>query len=352
MIPTMIPRKLLVFALSATALLVSFPAQAQADKVQSALGFLKAQIAPSGLIDSYVEDGNDYSYTYDNALAALAFISSGDFDSARRVLDAINALVPTPEGGYVHRYLAATGEPLGTLYTGPNCYLLQAMNLYFKESGDGRYNATAQRIGNFLLTQQAPDGGLYGGPGFGWKSAEHNCAAMPALHNLGKLQNILLYMEKAALVGNFLRTECWNGTRFYQGENDSTVITDVQALGALALGAAYKNGAYWIRKKTLTMRTYEARKKVTGFDFDPDKDTVWTEGTLQMALAYAAVGDVNAYGNYKAQAEKLARPSGAFWVVSNPGTIGGEILPRWQAVAPTAWYILAANQDNFLEQVP
>ena len=56
---------------------------------EAALGFLKTRMGPIGLLDSFVEDRTDYSYTYDNALAAMAFLSAGDRLSAQRVLDGV-----------------------------------------------------------------------------------------------------------------------------------------------------------------------------------------------------------------------------------------------------------------------
>ena len=345
------------FALAAVLLCGLTPAHAAKplagggiSKVDSALSYLRSRIAPSGLMDSYSEDNVDYSYTYDNALAALAFISAGDYASARRILDAYNSMPPEPAGGFLHRYHAETKLPeQGILYGGPNAYLLQAMNLYLLQTGDGRYNALAQRLGNFLLTLQDSDGGLFGRAGVTWKSTENNLGALSALHNLGKVQNIPLYIERAAMIRNFLVTECWDGVRFLQGENDPTIVTDTQALGAIVLGFGYTNGAFWVEKKTRTTRVYSGRKKVTGFDFDTDRDMVWTEGTLQESLAFLVAGDLSRSNSYKTESEKLRQSSGGFWQVSNPGTAGGEILQKWQAVAPTAWYVYVANQDNVLE---
>ena len=342
------------FALAAVTLVWVIPAHAKpnaggASQVGSALSYLRSRVAPSGLVDSYAEDGVDYSYTYDNALAALAFVSAGDDASARRILDAFNSMPAEPEGGYLHRYHAQTRLPEGILYAGPNTYLLQAMNLYFLQTGDDRYNALAQRLGNYLLTLQDGDGGLFGNSAVTWKSAENNLGALSALHNLGKVQNIPLYVERAAMIRNFLVTECWDGVRFLQGENDPTIVTDTQALGAIVLGFGYTNGAFWVEKKTRTTRVYSGRKKVTGFDFDTDRDMVWTEGTLQESLAFLVAGDLSRSNSYKTESEKLRQSSGGFWQVSNPGTAGGEILQKWQAVAPTAWYVYVANQDNVLE---
>jgi hypothetical protein len=92
---------------------------------------------------------------------------------------------------------------------------------------------------------------------------------------------------------------------------------------------------------------------VTGFDLNTDRDTVWTEGTLQQALAFWLAGDNTRFGFYRTESEKLLQPSGAFWAASNRGTTGfGEFFERWQAVAPTAWYILVSHQDNVLGLLP
>ncbi len=46
--------------------------------VAGALKFLQKQIGPIGLLDSFPADGQAHSYTYDNAIAALAFLAAGD----------------------------------------------------------------------------------------------------------------------------------------------------------------------------------------------------------------------------------------------------------------------------------
>ncbi len=326
---------------------------AQAASVASSLSWLKSRIAATGLIDSFVEDQVDYSYTYDNALAALAFISAGEFAAAQKILDAFLAITPDPSGGFVHRYHTADRRADGILFTGSNAYLLQAMNLYYKETSDARYNNLARRIGDFLLTRQDADGGLFGRLGYTWKSAENNLGALSALHNLGKVQGIPNYVDRAALIRNFLITECWDGIRFLQGESDPGIVTDVQALGILVLGATYKNGAYWIEGQTLNTKRYSGRKTVTGFDMAPDKDTVWTEGTLQESLAFAVASDLPRSNSYRIEAEKLSRPNGSFQQASNSGTaLPPDSFQAWRAAAPTAWYIYSANQDNVLELLP
>jgi len=301
-----------------------------------------------------VEDNIDRSYTYDDALAAMAFISAGDLASARRILDAFVAIGPQPEGGFLDCYRTNSGAPSGALSIGHNAYLLQAMNLYYLQTGDSRYNTIARGIADYLLSLQDSDGGIFGMAGVTWKSAESNLAALSGIHNLGKLQNLSTYVDSADEIRNFLIMECWNGTRFLRGENDPAIVTDTQSLGGMILGPAYKNGAYWVEGYTLTTKRYDSRRSVTGFDFNNDKDTVWTEGTFQEAMAFLIAGDTSKYSFYKTEAEKLFNStSGAFWLASNTGTTGGSwILYKWQAVAPTAWYIYTYNQDNVLELLP
>ena len=329
------------------------PAPAPPPSTEGALAFLRGQIGPSGLIDSYVEDRIDHSYTYDNALAVMAFVSAGDLASATTILDAFLAIGPEPAGGFLHRYRADDGRPDGVLYAGPNAYLLQALNLFYLKTGDDRYNALARGLAEFLLSLQDTDGGLVGQPGAAWKSTENNLAAFSALHNLAGLQGLPEYAERASAIQGFLVRECWDGVRFLAGKDDPFVVTDVQALGTLVLGPEYASGAYWIEGYTLNTQRYAGRNTVTGFDFNADRDTVWTEGTLQEALAFLVAEDPARAGAYTTEAEKLYQSSGALWLASNTGTTGYDwTLRRWQAVAPTAWYVLVSNRDNVLELLP
>lgn len=323
-------------------------------KQEKALNFLRGQISSYGLIDSYVEDNVNNSYTYDNALAAMAFISAKDFNSAKKILDAFVSIGPKPdEGGFVECYNSRNGEFKGTPSVGPNVYLIQAMNLYFLKTADPRYNATARTIADYVLSLQDTDGGIFGAKGVTWKSTENNLGALSAIHNLGKVQNLDSYLEKAALIGSFLKKECWDGTRFLTGENDPMIVTDVQTLGALVLGRSYKNGIYWLQQKTRTTKPCTDKIKMTGFDFNSDIDTIWTEGTLQATLAFFAVGDKKNYKFYKAEAEKTFQPQGSLLLSTNRGTTGFSwTLERWQASAPTAWYVFVSNLDNVLALLP
>jgi hypothetical protein len=322
--------------------------------VEAALGFLTSRQDQSGLVDSFVEDNADIAYTYDNAMAVMAFISAGDLAAAAVILDAYAAIGAEPDGGFLHRYRASDGGPAdGIPGVGHNAYLLQAMTLYGLESRNTAYDALSLGIADFLLTHQDLDGGLFGRAGATWKSSENNLAAYAAVHNLGTFLGHQDFIDRAQSIRGFLVAECWNGTRFLTGENDPMIVTDAQALGVMVLGPAHENGAYWVEAHTLTTQRYYRGRRVTGFDLNANGDTVWTEGTLQQALAFLAVGDLERAQIYRQEAEKLFLSTGAFWQASNTGSTGfGNSFTRWQAVAPTAWYVVVANQDNVMEPLP
>ena len=322
-----------------------------ASRAQAALTFLRSQMTPSGLLDSYVEDGIDRSYTYDDALAAMAFIVAGDVHSARSILDAFQAIGPTKHGGFLEAYHAATGKPDGILVAGPNAYLLQAINLYYATTRDPRYDVLAKTLADYLLSLQDGDGGLFGRSGVTWKSTENNLGAYCAIRNMGILHGNPDYLEKAEKIHQFLVNKCWDGRRFLRGKNDPTVVTDVQALGALVLGLDFAQGVFWVKGATYVITRSPEGRSITGFDFDGDRDTIWTEGTLQQALAFlTTAADPQKGLYYKAEMEKLVRPSGALLLTPHSGTAGsGWTLQPWQAVAPTAWYLFLSFKTNPLQ---
>ncbi len=330
------------------------PGKVRQDETSAALAFLRKQIGPIGLIDSFPDDGRDHSYTYDNAMAALAFLSLGDTTNAEKILDAYLAISPDASGGFLHRYNAVTGKsPSGKLRIGHNAYLLQAMNLYYRQTKKGRYNQTAVDIADFMLRHQDIDGGLTGGPGVLWKSTENNAGAYMAIYNLGVVQGISSYRAAANLIRDFLIRDCWQREYFDVGKDDPTIATDVQALGALVLGSGYAAGAYWIEDQTLSTQKLKRRGRVTGFDLNEDQDTVWAEGTLQLTLTYAVAGDTERHARFLAEAQKMQQPSGGVLEASNIGTTGfGESFEPRVAVAPTAWYVLAAERNNVFAPLP
>ena len=354
------------------------PAQAQQPEQpprvsprDAALSFLSNQIdARTGLLDSYVEDDAPFLYTYDQAMAALAWMSVNDMGKARLALRAL-ANLPRDndnDGGLYHRYSTVTGRPTAgaNVNVGHAAYVLQAFNEYYaKTGGDTRYFAVSEQVANFLMSRQdSPnqgignrqvdgDGGLFGSDQATWKSTENNLAAYVALHNFAKITNnaaLASLLQRAANdIRSFLLTECWDATegRFLTGKNDDMVSTDVNALGVMVFGYQYASALDFVENHTQHTMSYD-NSYITGFDLNDDKDTVWMEGTLQMSIAYAIASDNTKANASRRQAMKLQHPSsGAFLQANVEGTTGhAENFHPWQAVSPTAWFILATRNVN------
>ncbi len=324
------------------------------EHLDGALSFLKKQLSSFGLIKSYVEEKDDFSYTYDNALAAMAFLSANDISSAKRIFDAFLKVSKRESVGFFDKYNSKDGSVSSGARrnAGPNAYLLQAMNLYYAKTGDDLYRDLSAKIADFLIGLQDDDGGVFGRSGVSWKSTENNMGIFVGIHNFGVLYKLDRYIDKAKIIKSFLEDECWNTINFLCGEADFTEVTDVQSLGVLVFGAEYSSGLYWIYEKTLNTQKLGDGVEVTGFDCNNDRDTIWTEATLQMALAFFVAKDMPAYKKFKTECEKLIHPSGALLLTSNVGSTGfGWTLQKWQAVAPTAWYVFLCNRDNVLRPI-
>lgn len=315
--------------------------------LNGAYAFLAGQLKGIGLIDSYKDSYAD-SYTYDDALAVMAFAAKGDYARAETILSAYQNKIGAPlYGGYYDVYNYTTGIGRGNISAGPNAWFLCAVNYYYYKTGDAQFLPTAQILADYLVgLQDVNDGGLFGDEYATWKSTENNLAAYAGLYNYGMLTNNSVYTQKADLIKGFLQTDCWNGETFLRGKNDPTEVTDVQSLGVLALGTTYASAIYWAEYHTKCTKRL-GKLTVTGFDFNNDLDTVWMEGTLQEAMAFKKNYDDYRAGIYFNNVSKTQKSSGAFLCATNRGTTGTDwILQPIESTAPVCWYIFYSTGIN------
>lgn len=329
----------------AISIVISQPAFAEKG-ISGAYSYLCNQVKGIGIVDSYKDAYND-SYTYDNALAVIAFTAKGDYTRARAILNAYQNNIGLPlYGGYYDVYDYTTGIGRGNISAGPNAWLLDAINFYYYKTNDPQFLGTAQVLADYLVGLQDMDGGLFGDEFVSWKSTEHNLAAYAALYNYGMLNSKDLYVQKANLVKDFLVLNCWNGERFLRGKNDAAEVTDTQSLGVLSLGTTYASAIYWAEYHTKCTKPL-GRLSVTGFDFNNDLDTVWLEGALQEAMAFKKNYDDYRAGIYFNNVNKTQRSNGSFLCATNRGTTGTDwILLPVECVAPTCWYIFYNTNTN------
>jgi len=313
--------------------------------------FVANQIKGIGLVDSYQEDGINASYVYDNCLAAIASMLNRNFGLAEEILDTLcfevkNTPEQVPFESY--DYSDINGNGGGLAYCGNSAWLLQTLNIYQKLKSSKRYYTAQKRLADFLLTLQDPaDGGLRGDTYEQWKSTEHNIIAYAALRNFGRLNGRGVYIAKAGKIKVFLKSPAiWNGQRFNRGAYDPTEVTDVQALGVLLLGKDYYGALGWAEKNLSLSRQLNSQD-VTGFDFDGNRDTIWLEGTLQMALAFYKSGDKVKADYFFNEAKKAIQSDGSMVLATNEGTAGSFwTLEVWRAIAPTSWFIFYGFKFN------
>ena len=318
--------------------------------------FNQQQLA-NGLLES-VENGNVVSL-YDNALAAIVYMMNNDFTKAENIFDFFDSRIETELnagfGGF-SQLRDRNGSPNNHRWMGDNAWLLIALNNYKSLTGKNTYDYLASQITDWLMSLQDADGGLFAGYGannklLNYKVTEGNIDAFNAIEG---------YTDFHSQVLHFLKNQRWDS-------NDKNLVAwpeNPPYLYALDLHPwsylifnNYPSSALTTADRFLTTQTAINGEQISGYCFDEDQDTVWLEGTGQMALAFALAGMQNQKQLYLSEIEKALiestnYPDGAgFPYATNPGTVyGADSL--WAtadtsiAISSGAWYLFAKNNYN------
>lgn len=373
---------LICVILSAGKVVAEEPLPEQRNDVERAYNWLEMQQSTnrtfffftSGLLPSY--EGWADCFTYDQALACIAFVKHGDFKKARLILDFYNK---TYEGeikkygkfiGYSDAYKknGAWGE---TWAAGPNAWLLIAIEQYTYYKKDLKYLELAKKIADWLISLEAADGGIIGGyygnhEPMTWIAAEHNFDCYTAFRDLGILTGDDRYLKVAKEIKLWLENGAWNKeqNRFNMGKDNPNFATDLSSWAVLSLGKKYGPTLDFAIEKSLTKKLYKVKDvEIEGFDFGstyekshyPDKDAVWLEGTGQMVLAFDRAGRIEEKNHFLAELDKTLTQSPKYKNASglpyatNKGTpaYGSWLMEdKPLCVSSTAWYIFAKENYN------
>ncbi len=278
------------------------------------------------------------AYTYDNALAALAFLGAGDVRRARLIADALvyaqkndrhytdgrlrnayqggdlalppgwapggrtrTARIPGWWDSHKRSWLedrVATGS-----YAGNMAWAMLALISCYEVTGCEDYLASAERMGDWIekhCRDQRGAGGYTAGYE-GWepnpdklcyKSTEHNIDLFAVFQRLHLITGEPCWQERARHAQRFV-TALWDSEdgKFWTGTGDDgiTIYKEVIPIDAQTWALmAFRN-----RNQPLSrgLEFAEAHlRSGRGFDFNQDADGVWFEGTAQMAAAYAFTG--------------------------------------------------------------
>ena len=338
------------------------------------------------------------AYTYDNALAAMAFLSEGRADAAAKILDGFvyavnhdrykpdrirNAYMGGPiepytgwehginipgwwnqeaESWYEDRYQTGSN-------TGNTAYAALALLQYDRLYGNETYRETARILMDRILEENT-DGwygftaGYDGWPEadvvyeFTYKSIEHNIDAYAAFTRLYELTGEQKYSDAADSALRFIYEMYDPDEKYFHTGTDNDGIThnkgvialDTIVWNQLALGEKFE--PYQESLETVSaMRTADG-----GYPFSMGNDNGgwWPEGTAFTALMYHLLGEeetaavsMNALINVQLKnglfpaATVDEMPTGFFLFTGESWNYEADAH-----VAPTAWFIMAANGFN------
>ena len=348
--------------------------------------------------DLYIQNA---AFSYDNALAAMAFISEDNQSDAERILDAfvyavendrfqpdrirnaysygdIHALPGWQSGArlpgwydlekreyYEDQYQVGTN-------VGNTSFVAMALLHYFNQYGGEKYLNTATTIMDWVLkncTDQtvgftAGYDGWPEGDGshyyvYTYKSTEHNIDAYAVFNELYAITSDERYREAADSALQFI-VSMYDPEKgyFYTGTGEDgitpskeNVVLDAQVWTLLSLGIDQYDPFSKALDTALEMKTSEG-----GYPFHAENTNGgwWPEGTAFTALALREIGKSTDALSALDALMNIQLESGAFpaATVSNLSTgfnlFTGEpwTYSENPHIAPTAWFIMAVNGFN------
>ena len=300
-------------------------------------------------------EGGKYVSLYDNALAALAFSSYGDFNRAEKIFDFYEGRMESEflihPGGF-GQMRTSDGIPVENSpkrWLGDNAWLLIAINNYHHLAGNSKYKSLALALTNWIISLQDADGGVWGGYNPDGqrisKIAEGNLDAFNAIPGYtGFHQKILAHFKEVRWNKTHKLLIAWADNPKYKYALDlhSWGYCTFENFPAEILTKA--NRFLTTKKSTLTKKT------ISGYCFDEDRDVVWLEGTGQMIVAFIKAKKESEAQMFLQEMRKnliqssLFPGSYALPYSANFGTSYGSDL-LWKgvdtnpAVSSTVWYL-------------
>ena len=322
------------------------------------------------------------AYSYDSAIAALAFISEGDMERASRILDTfVVGIGDDPEfhDRIRNAYMSGNASTL------PGYWNTQANSWYQDEYQVGTSTCTTAAVAVALLTYNSlqenssyVDTAIKGidwilancsdsNPGYsagydGWPNANKvtvytskgtldNLWLYAACNKLAETTGWEKYAEAAENAYSFVTEKMYSqgDTRFFEGTapdgvspNGNNVTVNAQCMAYLVLG----------EDAGLDNVKSNCKSKDGGFAYDNTTNNAegfWVEGTAMTALSFSMQGETDVADRALSTIESVQLPSGGFPDASIPELSTGDMgltytdMPR---IASSAWYILAVNGYN------
>gem|GEM_PF-5667720 len=339
------------------------------------IGFLLGQQltsgARSGLVESWevpAGDPNesllaDRACSYDQAIAAISLLFSGQAATARDILDAM-ALLEAGTGRVSSMYsVGPQAQDFSAVYTGTNAWLGDALATYELVTGDARFRPMAERIAETLLSFRDPSTGLLrggldaDGNALPWISTEHNLDAYSFLDDLAFVTGDSRWRQAADDLAAAIDTHLWSVSHFLNGFGDDLVSLDVQAYG----------GIYWLSRgdvaRAETVRDFiENNLKVTvdvngtpvtGYAPYRGDSFIWVEGTAVIGILDSFLGRFDSARAIAAAIEQFRAASGGLGYASSTqhtsASGADELFSSSANAASTGWGLIL---QSILEATP
>lgn len=324
----------------------------------------------------------NWSFTYDSAVTASAFVSLGEKAQATQILDQLAAL-QFNTGAIDIAFNVVTGQGAGLYRSGNVAWLGLAAATYDQRFSSTRYLDTARRSADFLIELQGSNGLIKGGPKLEWNSTLHNLIAysffmrMAEVDPLGSSRYLGVAERIVKAIDSDLLVDDKTGLHFRQGVNDDVEALDTQALGAIYLSGRGREAAanevadriqtyFGVQNRKIQIstkpdkynNTWSSNESFAGFKpYNSPKvqAVIWFEGTAQVRAATAVTG--GSVTKLDAESRK--------WREVTAGGAGSAPLQAnetitetkadldveyhvWPAAAAAAWSILSTSEPGYL----
>ncbi len=160
----------------------------------------------------------NWSWTYDSAVTAAAFVGMGNQTQAKQLLDQLAAL-QFKDGSIDIAFDVSSGKGAATYRSGTIAWVGLAATKYDGRFKVSTYQGMAKKAADYLLTLQGPSGLISGGPGLNWYSTQHNLLAYAFLGHLalelnaaGDSSGFQKYGTAAATIGSAIQGNLITGS--------------------------------------------------------------------------------------------------------------------------------------------
>ncbi|MDR3215994.1 MAG: leucine-rich repeat protein [Clostridiaceae bacterium] len=347
------------------------------------------------------------SYSYDTACTIIALATAGRYTSAARLADALILAIENDRAftGRVRNAYAA-GYPVGyrmdneqlVAYTrmpgfwdfddtdtyledayangttvGNTAFVILALISLYENSPtpNAKHLQTAVTLADFLLTLEAPTGGIKGGYSghdteqqlITYLSVEHNIDSRTAFLKLADIvggAKAATYNTAAEGCLQFILS-MYNsdGHYFYSGTNEDGITPNTGLIPLDTNVWSYLNGIIdYLPDAEIAdiISLIENNYGVNGgFSFQNTKDGIFAEGSASVGLLYKMLGMNDKYAAVKDTLDALRLSNGGMYATDVDILFTGYLVEgtgelssyfRWESMAPVAWYVMLKNGVN------